>query len=221
MAATSDHAKLAANTLQACNHIFLNAGFSEAQVPLVDHTRRSATNATLARVQIQLLRPVDDLSCMSLIIDGHVLDNLHFIRDMTDDGRLLFVWNGNAFFMDSDAIILHRASFTAPFFVRLLRTLSRGPLQNVGLAHRSPHQVLGSLLPMYAADGRYIAISMHGVSSSVWCFLAHRTFPVGCGVIKVGQLYPYPPSRVHWHAHISCPSVVPARSPSVLCGYCG
>ena len=118
MAATSDHAKLAANTLQACNHIFVNAGFSEAQVPLLDHERRSATNTTLARVQIQLLRPVDDLSCMSLIIDGHVLDNLHFIRDMTDDGRLLFVWNGNAFFMDSDAIILHRASFTAPFFVR-------------------------------------------------------------------------------------------------------
>jgi hypothetical protein len=127
--ATSDHAKLAANTLQACNHIFANAGFSEAQVPLTVRRHYSIKSdvergrGARSRMQLQMLRPVDDLSCMTLIIDGHVLDNLHFIRDMTEDGRLLFVWNGNAFFVESDCLILHRASFTAPFFVRLLCTL--------------------------------------------------------------------------------------------------
>lgn len=67
---------------------------------------------------VESLRPVDDLATVSMVIEVHCLDGVHFIKEEDPAAcSLLFTWNGLAFFVDKGSLLLQRGTFTAPYMV--------------------------------------------------------------------------------------------------------
>lgn len=154
--ASTDRPKLLAITAQALTHVCVKLDWPKETV--------------------NELRPVDDLAKVTMIIEGHVLNDLHFIKEdedeMVSDTCLLFTWNGEAYLIDKAALLLHRASFTAPYMV------------------------VGSILARGTAN-KLLPMTMSGVSVTLWCFLAFRTYPIGVPNFEVGRVGDAPLNGAH------------------------
>ena len=197
--ASTDRPKLLAITAQALTHVCVKLDWPKETVRSVrQRSNRSvgfAGGLRYAGLQVNELRPVDDLAKVTMIIEGHVLNDLHFIKEdedeMVSDTCLLFTWNGEAYLIDKAALLLHRASFTAPYMVRIRppRTLAERALQ-----------VVGSILARGTAN-KLLPMTMSGVSVTLWCFLAFRTYPIGVPNFEV--FTPSPPPCHHHHHHPS------------------